>query len=53
MTLTKAQLTDSIHKRVVLPKTLSVEVVDSRLETIKKHWKMARKPSSAGLENLV
>ena len=36
MSLTKAQLSDSIHKLVDLPKTRSAKVVDSLLEIIKK-----------------
>jgi len=36
MTLTKAQLTDSIHKQVDLPKTKSAQLLDSLLEIIKK-----------------
>jgi len=36
MTLTKAKLTDSIHKQVDLSKTRSAQVIDSLLEIIKK-----------------
>ena len=36
MTLTKAQLTDSIHKQVDLPKIKSAQLLDSLLEIIKK-----------------
>ncbi len=36
MTLTKAQLIDSIRKQADLPKTKSAQVVDSLLEIIKK-----------------
>ena len=36
MTLTKAQLVDSIRKQVNLPKTKSAQVVDSLLDNIKK-----------------
>ncbi len=36
MTLTKAQLSDSIHKQVNLPKTKSAQLVDSLLGIIKK-----------------
>jgi integration host factor subunit alpha len=36
MTLTKAQLIDSIHKQLDLSKTRSAEVIDSLLEIIKK-----------------
>jgi len=36
MTLTKAQLIDSIRKQLDLPKTRSAEVIDSLLEIIKK-----------------
>ena len=36
MTLTKAQLTDSIHKQVDLPKNKSAQLLDSLLEIIKK-----------------
>jgi integration host factor subunit alpha len=36
MTLTKAQLTDWIHKQVDLPKTKSAVVVESLLEIIKE-----------------
>jgi len=36
MTLTKSQLSDSIHKQVDLPKTKSIQAVDSLLEIIKK-----------------
>ncbi len=36
MTLTKAQLIDSIRKQLDLPKTKSAQVVDSLLEIIKK-----------------
>ena len=35
MTLTKTQLTDSIQKRFELPKSRSIELVGSLLETIK------------------
>jgi len=35
MTITKAQLLDSIHRQVYLPKTKSAQVVDSLLEIIK------------------
>ena len=37
MTLTKAQLIDSIRKQLDLPKTKSAQVVDSLLEIIKKN----------------
>jgi integration host factor subunit alpha len=36
MTLTKAQMIDSIYRQVDLPKIRSVQVVESLLETIKK-----------------
>ncbi len=36
MTLTKAQLTNSIHKQLNLPKNRSAQVIDSLLEIIKK-----------------
>jgi len=36
MTLTKSQLSDSIHNQVDLSKTRSVQLVDSLLEIIKK-----------------
>jgi len=36
MTLTKAQITDSIHKQVDLPKIKSAQLLDSLLEIIKK-----------------
>ena len=36
MTLTKANLTDSMYNQVGLPKTRSAQVVDSLLEIIKK-----------------
>ncbi len=36
MTLTKTQLTDSIHKQLNLPKARSAQVIDSLLEIIKK-----------------
>ena len=36
MTLTKAQMIDSIYKQVDLPKTRSTQVVGSLLEIIKK-----------------
>lgn len=36
MTLTKAQMIDSIYKQVDLPKTRSTQVVESLLEIIKK-----------------
>ena len=36
MTLTKSQLSDSIHKQVDLPKSKSIQAVESLLETIKK-----------------
>jgi len=36
MTLTKAQMIDSIYKQVDLPKTRSTQVVQSLLEIIKK-----------------
>jgi len=36
MTLTKAQLLDSIRKQLDLPKTRSAEVIESLLEIIKK-----------------
>ena len=36
MTLTKAQLIDSIRKQLDLPKTRSAEVIESLLEIIKK-----------------
>jgi len=36
MTLTKAQLIDSVHKQLGLPKNKSAQVVDSLLEIIKK-----------------
>jgi len=36
MTLTKAQLLDSIHKQVDLPKTKSAQVIESLLEIIKR-----------------
>ena len=36
MTLTKSQLSDSIHKQVDLPNTESAQVIDSLLEIIKK-----------------
>jgi len=36
MTITKAQLTYSIHKQVDLPKTKSAQLLDSLLEIIKK-----------------
>jgi len=36
MTLTKAQLIDSIYRQVDLPKTRSAQVVESLLEIIKK-----------------
>jgi len=36
MTLTKAKLSDSIHKQLDLPRTRSAQIVDSRLEIIKK-----------------
>ena len=35
MTITKAQLLDSIYRQVYLPKTKSAQVVDSLLEIIK------------------
>ena len=35
MTITKAQLSDSIYRQVYLPKTKSAQVVDSLLEIIK------------------
>ena len=36
MTLNKAKLTDSIRKKLDLPKTKSIQVIDSLLEIIKK-----------------
>jgi integration host factor subunit alpha len=36
MTLTKAQMIDSIYRQVDLPKTRSTQVVESLLEIIKK-----------------
>ncbi len=35
MTITKAQLSDSIYRQVYLPKAKSAQVVDSLLEIIK------------------
>jgi len=35
MTITKAQLSDSVRKQLDLPKTRSAEVIDSLLEIIK------------------
>ena len=36
MTLTKSQLSDSIHKQVDLPKSKSIQAVDSLLDIIKE-----------------